>query len=1085
MRRTVTTILLAGLSAAALAGPAAASSVGVSGPPAWAISSASDPTNFAPGGTLVPAGEEETLVPGDSYVLTAINTGGSWSDGSTITISDVLPEGLTAVKILGSDLGRGQQPLHCELATLTCTYNEVVVPGDSLEVTIVVSVAASPPQPLINRATISGGGGSSASTSSPTTLSAQPPPFGISSATAATSTAQAGAHPNLTTSLMFNASGLKESAGRPKDVEVELPPGLIGDPKATPQCTMGAVAADTCTSDMAVGVATVRGPGIPGYNINQYSDFLGVSLVYNIKPNVGEPAAFGFAVASVPVRLDASVRSDGDYGVRVSASELSDAVGIFRSSVTIWGVPQDHNGPGEDVTTERVAGRIHSFGRPGAGARLPFLTNPTACAGGLSVSAASDQWRYPGVFSLSPPLQLPTPTGCGLLSFEPSLSLAPDTPQAGTPAGYHLHLHIPQSDDPDGLATAELKSAVVTLPPGTVASPSAANGLEGCSDSPSDPSGDQLGLHSTRPASCPPASQIGSVSVKTPLLADPLEGHVFLGKPSCAPCGPADASQGKMIRLFIVVQGQGVTVKLRGSASIDPNTGQLTTTFAENPQLPFEDLELTLNGGPRAPLANPRTCGQLTSTSDLTPWSSPLTPDASLSSPLEITGCPAPRFQPSLTAGTTNNQAAAFSPFSLTLSRTDSDQQLSGIQIKTPPGLLGMLSTVALCPEPQAQAGTCPPESLIGHTTAGSGPGSEPLYISGQVFLTGPYGGAPFGLSIVVPAVAGPFNLGNVLVRAAISVDPATSALTITSDPLPRILDGIPLALKVINVTVDRPAFMFNPTNCNPLAIKGTVSSTQGATATVSSPFQAANCTTLPFKPSFTARTQATSAKAKGASLDVKVGYPRGAQANIRSVAVSLPASLPSRLTTLQQACTDAQFAANPAGCPAGSNVGFATATTPVLQVPLTGPAYLVSHGGAAFPDLVVVLQAVERVGRIRIDLTGHTDIKRGVTYSNFDTVPDAPISSFELILPQGPHSVLAATRNLCALTKTVTIRRHGKRVKRTIPDPLLMPTTITGQNGAVVKQNTRIAVTGCQGQRPRRASRARKPGHARGRRGR
>jgi hypothetical protein len=1065
MSRAVTTILLAALSAAVLTAPAAALlPVGAAGPPAWSISSASAPTNFAPGGTLVPAGENNALVPGDTYVLIATNTGDSPSDGSPITISDALPPGLTAVDIVGRHLGRLEEPFSCNLAALTCTYSGVMIPGDSLEVAVVVNVAENPPQPLVNHATISGGGGLSASASDPTTLSAQPAPFGISSTTIAASTTQAGAHPNLTTSLTFNFSDLKTPSARPKDVEVELPPGFIGDPQAVPQCTMGGVASDTCTSDMAVGIATIREPGVPGYT-NGYSSFNDVALIYNVTPEVGEPAAFGFDIIGVPIRFDARVRSDGNYGVRVSSQDISDATTVLRTSVTIWGVPQDYSGPGEDLSSP-VAGGIHSFGGHGVGERLPFLTNPTSCQEGLFASVLSDSWQNPGVFPPSPPVQLRAPTGCGLLSFEPSLSLTPDTPQAGAPAGYHLHLHIPQSDDPEGLATAELKNAVVTLPAGTVASPSAANGLDACSDDPSDPAGDQLGLHSTGPASCPPASRIGSVSIKTPLLPAPLEGQVYLGKPNCAPCSPLDASQGRLIRLFIVAEGQGVTVKLRGSASINPGTGQLTTTFAENPQLPFEDLELTLNGGSHAALANPSTCGRFTSTSALTPWSSPLMPDV-LSSPLEISGCSAPRFQPTLTAGTTNNQAAAFSPFSLTLSRSDSDQQLSGIQINTPPGLLGMLSSVALCPEPQAQEGTCGPQSLIGHTTVGSGPGSEPLYVSGQVFLTGPYGNAPFGLLIVVPAKAGPFDLGTVVVRAAISVDPATSALTVTSSPLPQSLDGIPLALKVVNVTIDRPGFMFNPTNCAPLTIKGTVSSTQGAAATVSSPFQAANCATLPFKPSFSASTQAGTSKTRGASLVVKVGYPHGVQTNIHSVAVSLPTRLPARLTTIQQACRDTVFDVNPAACPAASVIGAATAATPVLPVAVSGPAYLVSHGGAAFPDIVIVLQG----DGVRVNLDGSIDIsKKGITSSKFANVPDVPISSFELSLPEGPHSALTAAH--------LPAKAHGSLCTT----KLTMPTTITAQNGAVIKQSTKINVTGCS--RPSGTSKAKKSGHAGNKRG-
>jgi hypothetical protein len=354
--------------------------------------------------------------------------------------------------------------------------------------------------------------------------------------------------------------------------------------------------------------------------------------------------------------------------------------------------------------------------------------------------------------------------------------------------------------------------------------------------------------------------------------------------------------------------------------------------------------------------------------------------------------------------------------------------------------LLGVLKSVPLCGEPQASQGACGQESLIGHTTVGAGVGPDPFFLGGQVFLTGPYKGAPFGLSIVVPAVAGPFNLGTVVVRAAINVDPTTTALTVSSDPLPSILQGIPLAIRTVNVTVDRPGFIFNPTDCEPLTLTGTLTSTQGASSAVSSRFQAANCAALAFNPVFSVSSSAKTSRANGAALDVKVSYPSGAQANIHSVAVTLPKQLPARLSTIQQACPEAVFNANPASCDEGSNIGVGTAVTPILKNPLTGPAYLVSHGGAAFPDIDVVLQGEG----ITLVLTGHVNIsKAGITSASFFAVPDAPIGSFELNLPEGPHSGLSAVGSLCA-------------------SPLTMPTTITGQNGAVITQTTKIKVTGC-----------------------
>jgi hypothetical protein len=494
----------------------------------------------------------------------------------------------------------------------------------------------------------------------------------------------------------------------------------------------------------------------------------------------------------------------------------------------------------------------------------------------------------------------------------------------------------------------------------------------------------------------------------------------------------------------------------------------------------FSELKLDFHGGQRAPLANPQSCGTFTTTAELEPWShTPApgekegTPDVTLEPSFTIGGDCGGGFAPSFSAGTVNPQAGAYSPFTLTLGRHDREQDLSGVEVHMPEGLIGKVAGLQQCPEAAANAGTCgsvAPGSRVGTATAAAGSGSEPYWQSGNVYLTGPYGGGPFGLSVVVPAVAGPYNLGNIVVRAAIYINPQTAQVTVRSNPLPQRVDGVSLRLKTVNVTVgEQNDFTFNPTNCDEQSIGAILAGAQGASAQVSSRFQAANCASLPFKPSFTVSSQGKTSKANGASLDVKVAEKPN-EANIHKVDVQLPLALPARLTTLQKACTEAQFNTNPAGCPAASNVGTATARTPVLNSPLTGPAYLVSHGGAAFPDLDIILQGEG----VTIILTGNTDIKKGITYSKFEAVPDAPISSFELNLPEGPHSALAANANLCAPTKTktvtkrVTVRSRGRtrhvtrRVKELVPETLVMPTTITGQNGARVTQSTKISVTGC-----------------------
>lgn len=542
-----------------------------------------------------------------------------------------------------------------------------------------------------------------------------------------------------------------------------------------------------------------------------------------------------------------------------------------------------------------------------------------------------------------------------------------------------------------------------------------------------------------------------------------------------------------MVRLFIEakmpepppgVPSPAVLIKLAGRTKVNKATGRLTTVFTDNPQLPFGELEVALDEGPDAPLTNPTSCGLAVAVARLTPWSSRKASTIDATGAPNIEGCSAPGFTPSLVAGMTGSaRGGSFGSFGVSLSRPDGQQDLGTVSLKTPPGLAGMLAKVPLCGEAQANAGTCEAASQIGEVTASVGAGSQPYTIhGGKVFLTGPYGGGPFGVSLVVPAEAGPFRLagvtgaggegsGSVVIRGSIKVDPHTAAITIATNPPPTQLDGIPLHLQNVFVNIDRERFMFNPTNCSAMSIESTITSSTGTAVASKYPFQATDCTTLPFKPGFEVSTQTHHTRRNGAELHVSVTSGSG-QANIKSVFVELPKVLPSRIETLKLACSEAQFAANPAGCPAGSQVGTAVAHTPVLPEALKGPAIFVSHGGAKFPDLDVVLQG----DGVTVILTGQTNIteKTEITSSNFNTVPDVPVSRFELTLPTGRHSALAATENLCTktITRRVKVRVHGKivyrkrrvKVKRT----LRMPTTITGQNGAVIKQNTKIAVKGC-----------------------
>lgn len=917
---------------------------------------------------------------------------------------------------------------------------------------------------------------------------------------------QAGAHPWALTTEFELTSEVEHTETRylpvptqdVKDVAVGLPPGLLGDPMAVPRCSLAQAtsSSEQCPADTQVG----------WYLVHLQDEKELLAPIVNVAPEAGQSAEFALENTTkidTPLLTGHLVRSAQGYGFSVTSNDLP-LLGILRSELTFWGVPGEasHDAMrGRFCKTDeagqplRCEGGGESFGYTPL---LPFLTTPTDCsAGPEQATLRVDSWEEPG--SVGPndtysqqwkqaSSPWPAATGCDLLAFGPTLSVEPETTLADEPTGLEATLSVPLSETPGSLATPQVRDTVVTLPEGLSVNASIVDGIRDCEATGPEginiegPESEAPGLNGELQLAaghCPNASAVGTAEAITPFLPLPIKGHVYLAKPECgnageAPCTPQDAIDGKLYRLYLELGGEGelartgIHFKVPMETDANPATGQLTTRVIGTPQAPFSELKIHLNGGARAPLATPAACGQATTTADLTPWSAPGTlagsfvpgtPDSVSSSYFKVTGCadPAP-LAPGFTAGTVTANAGQFSPFTLNISRQDREQYIKGVQVHTPPGLLGMLSSVPLCGEAQADAGTCSQASKIGAVRVASGAGSHPFEIEGGVYLTGPYDGAPFGLSIATEAVAGPFNLGMVVVRARIEVNPENSTLTITTDEtgpyaVPQILDGVPLRLQRITVNIDRPDFMFNPTNCDAQKITATISGSQDATATVSSPFAVGACKSLAFQPTFTASTSGHTSRAGGASLGVKLTYPQGAMgsdANIGRVKVSLPRQLPARQETLKQACFASVFESNPAACPAGSVVGIARTRTPLLPVTLQGPVYFVSHGGAAFPSLVVVLQG----DGVRVDLEGSTFITtKGVITSTFGAVPDVPVESFELYLPEGKHPALAANGNLCLEQSQ-----------------LKMPTEFVAQNGAVLKQSTQIAVTGCSARQARAA---------------
>jgi hypothetical protein len=1067
--------------------------------PGWAVRATPLPSNFAVAHNTSCNSSAERC---DAYLVTATNVGGAPTNGETIAFREKLPEHVVVhhvyVKEKHNVVGGSQQepesPVMCtgeqEGATeLACEYSGIVKPGSVLEFGVELNLEPGVANAITDLAEIEGGGAALAVTAAPTTtantVNGTDPPFGLHAfgvtayGAGGTSDVQAGDHPeSLMTSITFNSllqtnevegnESRYRAIEEPKTEVVNLPLGLTGDPLAAPTCLQTVLRGSNegesgCPTDSKIGTVQIERGG---------EVFL--LPLSNVAPEPGYPAEFGFELAGTIVQLRARVLpSPAGYVLSVAAPDVPRSTGVKVTgvTVTIFGNPAQ-----VDQTSATP---------------IAMFTNPTNCSASPQQEEASlelSSWVNPNswskgdtrVYEASPTQAI---SGCDLLQFQPFLSIAPERAQVDEPSGYEAHVSVPQTGNVAPVrATPDLRDATFAFPQGVAASPAVASGLVACQKSGSEGielgtgdtsaheagEGEEItadGLPSVTPGHCPAASRLGDVEVTTPVLAQPLHGHLFLAQPECggpgaASCSESDVASGKLAPVYLEIAGSGVIVKLKGQVDVNPADGQLTASFDENPQFPFDSLEISLYGGSRAPLANPQTCGPGTVFSQLLPWSAPESGvAASPSSTFGITGCGSGSFSPSFLAQTTNATAGAHSTFQLTLARKDGEPNLSAVGVSMPLGLLGTLANVQQCPEPAASQGTCGGENLIGHVQVAAGSGGTPFWTSGNVFLTGPYHGGPFGLSIVVPTVAGPFRLagnngdGSEVVRAAIFVNPTTAAISVISDPIPLIVDGVQLRLKTVSISIDREGFIFNPTNCNQQQVTASVGSTLGGGASgpstaVSASFAVTGCKNLPFKPGFSASTAGKASKATGASLDVKVSYPSGPQgtyANIKSVRVDLPKQLPARLTTLQKACVASVFDANPANCPAASNIGMATASTPVLSAPLVGPAYLVSHGGEAFPDLEIVLQGEG----ITLILDGNTQIKKGITSSTFKAIPDAPVSGFELKLPTGKYSILSANvpqsakYSLCGQT-------------------LAMPTVITGQNGAVIKQTTSISVTGC-----------------------
>lgn len=1060
--------------------------------PWWHLTSGARPS-------YLPAEGEGTIV------LTIENFGDAPAGGpkSHVTITDTLPEGLQALKgaeaLVGSKptSGNTSTPLKCTLATLSCVLEEPLAPYQQLEVRIQVKVLEGAHTGELNEVSVSGGGAPPASISRPITVSEGATPFGVedfelrAEEEGGALSTHAGSHPfQVTGTFVFDQGQEKrDNLGRPivfpaalaKDINTLLPPGLIGDPTPLATCSMPQFTRlknggspgenpeeDECPAASAVGVAavTVEEPSIAGYTTITVP-------VFNLEPAFGEPARFGFAIpiADTTITLDTKLRSGPgeDYGITVSSLNTTEQAGALQAQVTFWGVPGDarHNSSRGWSCLAESEGFNHGLCAPPEDHRPPaFLSMPTSCQGApLKALAQVSSWVDPATLqSFSPPEQLQSLDSCNQLSFSPTISAQPSTDRASAPSGLDFNLDFRDEGltSAEGSSQSHLKDISVTLPEGLTINPSAGVGLSGCT--PSDYARESISSGSGE--GCPESSKLGTVEVTTPLLPVPIHGSLYIAQPYENPFPEPGHPGGTLLALYVVLKNpeKGILIKLAGKVTPNLTTGRLTTSFLNNPPVAFSHFNFHFREGQQAPLISPPTCGTYETEAQLIPFSQPgftLTDFSDFQITEGFDGGPCPAgvpFAPQIQAGMTNNNAAGFSSFNLHLTRSDADGEISAFSTNLPPGLEGIITGIPYCPEEdialaraktglqEKESPSCPQASELGQSEVGTGVGAVLAYTPGKIYLAGPYNGDPFSLLSVTSAVVGPFDLGTVVIRFGLSIDPHTAQVSVdptASEPIPTIIRGIVVHVRDIRVHIDRPNFMLNPTSCDPLAVSSTLKSNLGQIATVSSRFQATNCLALKFAPKFSVSTSSKTSKANGASLSTKLSYPPnslGSYANIAKVKVELPKQLPSRLSTLQKACTAAQFQANPAGCPGASFIGHALVHTPLLPVPLQGPAIFVSHGGEAFPSLEIMLQG----DGVTVDLIGTTLIKNGVTSTTFNSTPDTPFSTFELTLPQGPNSALAANANLCA-------------------KKLTMPSEFLAQNGTLIKESTPISVAGCK----------------------
>ncbi len=1067
--------------------------------PAWMLSMSAQPTNFAPGAT-------------PEYVLLATNIGAKATTG-TSKLEITLPESWkivdsgAEVKDPEAPTAPGSEPT-CTVATpvFTCETDKAIKPGRLILAEVRVEMPPAPPGTpdvtLEAKALVKGGGAAEATLVTPTLVGAEPAPVGVLPGFAAPLTEEdggpatlAGSHPyQLTSSFGFpteNPGDGLTNDGHPRNFSVELPRGLVGSLAATPLlCTEAELGGKGCPKESQVGLVTITSVLGEAGNPAIYN-----SPLYNMVPPPGSAASLATDIAGIGIfaHILAGVRSDGDYGLEATTHDTI-AFGqqpIFNALAQIWGTPSDESHDG--VRGDCVAAPLVAPGACSTAAAPPFLTLPADCPGKpMPFGILGDTWEEP-----SPPATqyeasyesadlAGTPTsvqGCGQLEFNPRIQARPTSNVTDSPAGLEVELKQPQGSATQ--ASAPLRDLSLKLPTALTVNASQASGLGACSEGQIGFNGkDKEGvLHFSKvPQSCPDAAKIGTLEVASPLLvarneehkveedpqhnpiAEVLHGSVYLAKPFANPFG-------SLVAVYLAIEDPklGIVAKLAGEAELNPQTGQLSTHFKENPELPLEDVKVHIFGGARGAFVTPPVCGGFTSEAELTPWSAPEGKEAFLEDSFQTTSapgggpCPSTEAQlpnaPKLTAGTESPAAGKYSPLLFKLSREDGTQRLAKIEATLPTGLLAKLAGVGECSEagiakarsreaPEKGAAelaepSCPASSQVGVVNAAVGAGPTPYYTQGHAYLAGPYKGAPLSVVAIAPAVAGPFDLGTVVNRSALYLDPETGQGRIVSDPLPTILQGIPVDLRSVAVRADRPDFTINPTSCNEKSFGGTATSTLGQPAPLFERFQAGGCKSLPYKPKLSVRLFGPTHRGAHPRLRA-VFTAKGGEANTAAISFTFPKSEFIDQGHFRTICTRVQFAANQ--CPPGSVYGHVTAYTPLLDYPLEGAAYLRSSSHE-LPDLVFALRGPPSQP-IAFDAAGRVDSVNGGLRVRFQTIPDAPLSKVIVTAQGAKKGLFQNSTNICKGTHRATLKLDAQNGKVSDSQPKLVAQCKKGKGG-------------------------------------